>query len=73
MSKEKPEVGDIWEIFDPNVGTYKAIVINTTHFKHPYCITDDLEWYFLWNYSTETYIGKSKAIISDLFEVQDER
>lgn len=35
MSKNKPEIGDIWEIDDPNAGTYKAIVINTSDFVHP--------------------------------------
>lgn len=25
---------------------------------------------FLWRYSTETYVGKSKASIEDLFEVE---
>lgn len=70
MSKSKPEVGDIWEISDPNAGTYRALVINTTNFKHPYCITDDLEGCFLWGYSTETYIGESKGSISALFEVK---
>lgn len=70
MSADKPEVGDVWEINDPNVGTYKALVINTTDFVHPYCITDDFQGAFLWRYSTETYVGKSKAKIEDLFEVE---
>ena len=70
MSALKPEIGDVWEINAPNVGTYKALVINTTDFVHPYCITDDFQGAFLWRYSTETYIGKSKASIKDLFEVE---
>ena len=71
MSADKPEVGDVWEINDPKIGTYKALVINTTDFVHPYCITDDFQGAFLWRYSTETYIGKSKASIRDLFCVKE--
>lgn len=72
MSRETPEVGDIWEIYDPNAGTYRAIVVNTSDFVHPYCVTDDYQRAFLWGYTTETYIGTSKAKLSDLFEVQDD-
>lgn len=72
MSAEKPEVGDVWEINDPNVGTYKALVINTTDFVHPYCITDDFQGAFLWRYSTETYVGKSKASVNDLFQTEQD-
>ena len=71
MSALKPEIGDGGEINAPNVGTYKALVINTTDFVHPYCITDDFQGAFLWRYSTETYIGKSKANINELFEVEE--
>lgn len=71
-SKKIPEVGDIWEIYGPNAGTYRAIVVNTSDFVHPYCVTDDYQGAFLWGYTTETYIGKSKAKLSDLFEVQDD-
>lgn len=70
MSELKPEVGDVWEIYDPNVGTYKALVVNTTDFIHPYCLTDDFHGAFLWRYSTEKYLGKSKANINQLFEVE---
>ena len=70
VSENKPEIGDIWEIYDPNAGTYKAIVINTSDFVHPYCVTDDFHGAFLWGYTTETYIGKSKVNINDLFEVK---
>lgn len=55
-----------------NAGTYRAIVVNTSDFVHPYCVTDDYQGAFLWGYTTETYIGKSKAKLSDLFEVQDD-
>lgn len=72
MSADKPEVGDVWEINDPNVGTYKALVINTTDFVHPYCITDDFQGAFLWRYSTETYVGKSKASVNDLFQTEQD-
>lgn len=64
-SKKIPEVGDIWEIYDPNARTYRAIVVNTSDFVHPYCVTDDYQGAFLWGYTTETYIGKSKAKLSD--------
>lgn len=70
MSELKPEVGDVWEINDPKIGTYKALVINTEDFIHPFCITDDFGGCHLWRYSTEKYLGKSKASIKDLFEVE---
>ena len=72
MSENMPEVGDVWEVYVPNTGTFKAIVINTTEFKHPLCITDDFQTCFLWRYTTESYIGKSKTNINQLFEVKDE-
>lgn len=70
MSALEPEVGDIWEINDPKFGTYKALVINTTDFTHPFCITDDFDGCHLWAYSTEKYLGKSKVNIENLFEVE---
>lgn len=70
MSAEKPEVGDVWEIYDSNAGTYKALVINTTDYSHPYCVTDDFQGAFLWSYTTEKYLGKSKVNIKDWFEVE---
>ena len=73
MSELKPEVGDVWEVYVPNQGTFKAIVINTKDYVHPLCITDDFESCFLWRYTTEKYLGKSKADIKQLFEVDDER
>lgn len=72
MSAVRPEVGDVWEIYNPNTGTYKALVVNTTDFVHPYCITDDFQGAFLWHYTTETYLGKSKTNINELFEVKDD-
>lgn len=71
MSEHMPEVGDVWEVYVPNVGTFKAIVINTTEYLHPLCITDDLQYCFLWRYTTENYLGKSKANINELFEVEE--
>lgn len=72
MSKEKPEVGDVWE--------YKGermVVIGVRGFIHPICIKKDRKefetaWLFMFDYSDYTYLGKSKAKISDLFEVQDD-
>lgn len=72
MSELMPEVGDLWEVYVPNAGTFKAIVINTTEYKHHLCITDDFQTCFLWKYTTENYLGKSKANINELFEVEDE-
>lgn len=55
-------------IYDRN----NQIMYNFSDFVHPYCVTDDYQGAFLWGYTTETYIGKSKAKLSDLFEVQDD-
>lgn len=65
MSALKPEIGDVWEINAPNVGTYKALVINTTDFVHPYCITDDFQGAFLWsrNYSRSATRSSAKPVV----------
>ena len=77
MSKDKPEVGDVFEIkmtqWKDYTKTFKAIVINTVNFVHPLCITDDMQSFFMIEGDAEyKYLGKSKANINELFEVQDE-
>lgn len=73
MSKEKPEVGDVYEIYDTDTNQHhKALVINTRDFIHPYCLTDDFQSVFLCGYNTEEYLGKSKASIEKLFDVADD-
>lgn len=72
MSKETPEVGDVWE----RKGN-KYFIRDILYFSHPQIrfideeLTKDGEplHIFLDNWN---YIGKAKGSIKDLFEVEDE-
>ena len=77
MSKEKPEVGDVWEVSGEICGGYcktiKVVVINTVNFIHPYCLSEDNEPFFMCEGEAEfKYLGKSKANIEDLFKTENE-
>lgn len=70
MSAEKPEVGDVWEW-----NGQKMLVIGTSGYLHPLCIRKDGKefeeaWLFLDAALPYNYLGKSKASIKDLFEVE---
>lgn len=74
MSKE-PEVGDVWEViysyWDDHHVTFKAIVVNTTRYIHPYCLTETGDQLFMVPGEAEfKYLGKSKTDIKCLFEVE---
>lgn len=78
MSAEKPEVGDVWK---PNSNEYSRVIV--TYYSNEFDVLliairyagvlQKIKKYhkkfFIKNY---TYLGKSKANINDLFEVQDE-
>lgn len=72
MSKEKPEVGDVWadkynyeiRVYIPDVYSDKWVkFIKSKRYAESEC---DME-YFLENYE---YIGKAKGSIDDLFKVK---
>ena len=70
MSKEKPEVGDVWEC-----NGQKMIVIGVSGYFHPLCIKKDGKefeesWLFLDVELTYNYLGKSKVNLDDLFDVE---
>lgn len=77
MSEEKPEVGDVWQLKD---NVYSRVVVNYYNNEFDvllvavryggvlYKIKKYHKKYFIKNY---TYLGKSKANISDLFEVEN--
>lgn len=65
-----PEVGDVWEW-----NGQKMLVIGTSGYFHPLCIRKNGKefeeaWLFLDAAFPYNYIGKSKASIKDLFEVE---
>lgn len=72
MSKEKPEVGDVWE----NKYKTRVRVIYVDKYSVDYHLLwgsflekeSDVYSYFLENY---TYLGKSKVNIKELFDVKD--
>lgn len=78
MSKETPEVGDVWE--------YKGCLIHITRvcgncIEFLFQEKDGLRKRFVYDFNcttkeyfikNHTYIGKAKGSIKDLFEVEDE-
>lgn len=73
MSKDKPEVGDVWE----NLGNFKVYIINFDVLVNTCFFFNNELWQASFNLKDfleqHTYLGKSKANINQLFEVQDER
>lgn len=76
MSAEKPEVGDVWEdskgmvhisrIFTLSDDTRAIVFINNNN--NTVCEDSAREEHFIKMF---TYLGKSKASVNDLFEVDD--
>lgn len=70
MSKEKPEVGDVWEI-----NNYKHYIIDIKGGAMLALINLINDWYEVRGASVETfikqgkYLGKSKVSIEELFDV----
>lgn len=73
MSKEKPEVGDVWEYMD---GT-NVLVVNVYNKKIDclYTLEDKLMYLDSFNKKDFVrlvkYLGKSKVSIEELFDVKD--
>ena len=72
MSELVPEVGDLWKYFGKNM-----IVVGASGYLHPICVIQDgdefdIAFLFQDNRCNYTYLGKSKANINQLFEVDDE-
>lgn len=73
MSKEKPEVGDVFEN-----EFFRAVVLQI-YYKQVHYITKDLRCKFCqykkrspkdFLYVYKTYLGKSKANVEELFDVE---
>lgn len=70
MSKDKPEVGDVWKTDD-------GCLLHITKVKDDMCeavVTDKNETWTIecwWFDETSTYLGKSKVSIEELFDVRD--
>ena len=70
MSKEKPEVGDVWE-FESEDDKFLVYIVNTEDYVHPKCLTDKGETVFFWKHVFNCkYLGKSKVSIKELFDVE---
>lgn len=74
MSKDTPEVGDVWEEKDLKI---KYIFLDVT--KHGSFVfaeysrkTHDVGFIDTEDYKTLTYLGKSKAKIDNLFKTENE-
>ena len=73
MSKEKPEVGDVWGI-DELVARVLFVSENSVRYltpnfvgSHPMIVTRE-KWWFVRVFN---YLGKSKVSIEELFDVKD--
>lgn len=72
MSKDTPEVGDVWEDKDAKYRIYHIISVN----NHSVIVADIHLWKSEFSIkvfkSFCTYLGKSKANIDDLFKTESE-
>lgn len=71
MSKDTPEVGDVWI---NKTGSKKYYVVSVSN-KYVYCLVKGLgistKYYAL--FQNYTYLGKSKANIDNLFKTENEK
>lgn len=68
MSKETPEIGDVWKL----ANDIYYIVLCYNKYSVIALRSDELSVYRLLPCQLGEYIGKSKAKLSDLFEVKDD-
>lgn len=76
MSKEKPEVGDVWDINGHKIRLEQVgEKYNKEYVYHISETSNGLKGYSVYNVSfikaTGKYLGKSKANIKELFNVKD--
>lgn len=75
MSKEKPEVGDVFVDEDMNI---KLLIIYISKYNRSFdCLVHDMDNNIIYTKSLYfltdcKYIGKSKANLSDLFKTENE-
>lgn len=78
MSKDTPEVGDIWECNGQKIVIVNILAYTDENISPDYQILYNIKhWFDLGHIRKEdfdffTYLGKSKANINELFEVEDE-
>ena len=78
MSKDTPEVGDVWE----DDSGYKVLILKT-FISYSEAISENFFYRIIYNkgcakkdykdISSYDYIGKSKANINDLFKTENEK
>lgn len=72
MSKDTPEVGDVWL----NPGNFRVYVINFDVLVNTFFFYNNELWQGSFNLKEfleqHTYLGKSKANINDLFKTENE-
>ena len=74
MSKDTPEVGDVW--IDKDDKYKKYIIISSNYREQTITVLDKHFWKSSFSYEIFTkfftYLGKSKANIDDLFKTENE-
>jgi hypothetical protein len=74
MSKDTPEVGDVWQTNSKKTGLQNIVVTGIKN--NVYVLTDkgvaSTRWLSDFRRKEYTYLGKSKASIEQLFEVENE-
>ena len=70
MSKDTPEVGDVWESINQ-----KIVIIVRDEDMFGCAVTNSqnkIQWRHKGSFCEYTYLGKSKANIDDLFKTENE-
>lgn len=67
--QKQPEVGDVW--IDNDNKNKKYIIISSDYIAQTITVLDKHCWKSSFSYEVFTNLGKSKANINQLFEVQD--
>lgn len=75
MSKDTPEVGDVWYTKSKKAGN-KRIIISGIKNSVVYVLSENgvasTRWCYVFKNGNYTYLGKSKANIDDLFKTENE-
>lgn len=78
MSKETPEVGDVWR---PKNNEYSRVIVTYYNdyfgvlliaIRYANILQKIKKYHKKWFVKNYTYLGKAKSSLSDLFEVQDD-
>ena len=75
MSKDKPEIGDVWELNNGSIFHYKYYILETRPWSDYIDVISNSMVKSQKNrnfFKDCIYLGKSKASIEQLFEVENE-